>query len=408
MFSNFRDTFIKKPQYTSEPPQAVIDSISRELPEGLYYVPDHDGYCRIDAPEGLNIQSGKLQLSDEDRAVLPAGFTMDDILRFSYNAQKEIILLPNDDDCFVINGEPVLATDFVKAPMRNITFSNAHLRIKPREFPAPFDLEVSGDGYTQKIHIKRVPNRSLNVEKYESDGSTVITVWFAIDPTPPGPFTFNISVNIKKAHAVKEVVAAYHIYNAFVEGKGYIGGDSLQRTDHTPCEKVPTDVVCLAEELVQIEECLDVQFDLSRGLTVADAKATDELYRSLIEKKPFKHFKTFDTLSGTGHFIGSTKQQEYINTAMVFEFSERKRISLLGVDLDLYSDNCIFNAVISSFSSAGDKETGDFAIHLATAPGEKMYESVQYFITEDQLISFRADKNHIVVLQGAAEIKILE
>ena len=33
MFSNFRDTFIKKPQYTSAPPQAVIDSISQELPK---------------------------------------------------------------------------------------------------------------------------------------------------------------------------------------------------------------------------------------------------------------------------------------------------------------------------------------------------------------------------------------
>lgn len=408
MFSNFRDAFIKKPQYTSEPPQAVIDLISRELPNGFYYVHDHDGYCRIEAPEGLNIQSGKVLLSDEDKAVLPDGFSMDDVLKYSYNFQKEIILLPNDDGCFTINGENVSATDFVKTPMQNMTFTNAQLRIKPQKFPSPFDLEVSGDGHTQKLHIKRVPNRSLNVEKYESDESTVLMVWFTIDPVPPSPFTFNISVNMKRARSVKEVITAYHIYNAFADGKGYIGGNPLRIENHTPFEKVPTEVVCLAEKLLQLEECLDVKFDLSRGPTVADAKVADELYRSLIEKKPFKYFKTFDTLSGTGHFIDSTKQQEYINTAMVFEFSEKKQVSLLGVDLGLYADNCIFNAVISSFSSAGDKETGDFVIHLATAPGEKMYESVQYFITEDQLISFREDKNHIIVLKEAAEIKILE
>ena len=408
MFSNFKDTFIKKPQYTSEPPQAVIDSISRDLPEGLYYVHDHDGYCRIDAPEGLNIQSGTVQLSDEDRANLPDDFTMDDLLKYFYNAQKELILLPNDDGCFTINGENVPATDFVKTPMRNITFTNAHLRIAPKAFPAPFDLEVSGDGYTQKLQIKRVPNRSLNVERYESDESTVIRVWFTIDPTPPAPFIFNISINMKRAQSVKEVIIACHIYNAFVDGKGYIGGNPLHRTDHTPCEKVPTDIVRLAEELLQLEECLDVQFDLSHELTVTDAKAIEELYRSLIEKKPFKLFKTFDTLSGTGHFIDSTKQQEYINAAMAFEFPARKQISLLGVDIDLYSDNCIFNAVISSFSSNGDNETGDFIIHLATAPGEKMYVSVQYFMSKDQLESFQNNQDHIIILKEATEINYME
>lgn len=408
MFSNFRDTFVKKPQYTSAPPQAVIDSLNRELPKGFYYVHDHDGYCRIETPEGLSIQSGTVQLSDEDKALLPDNCTMEDILRYSYNAQKEIFLLPNDDGCFIINGEHVRAIDFVKTPMRDMTFTNAQLRIVPSKFPAPFDLEIAGDGYTQKLHVKRVPNRSLNIEKYESDESTVIKVWFAIDPTSPVPFTFNITVNMKRAKAVKEAVAAYHIYNAFADGKGYIGGNLLAIKDHTPFEKVPSEVIFLAEKLLQLEECLNVQFNFSNGVTVADAKAADELYRSLIEKKPFKNYKNFDTLSGKGHFIDASKQQEYINIAMAFEFLERKRISLLSVDLDLYAEKCIFNAVITAFSAAGDKETGDFAIHLATAPGEKMYESVQYFMSEEQLEAFQSDQNHITTLREATEIDILE
>ena len=156
------------------------------------------------------------------------------------------------------------------------------------------------------------------------------------------------------------------------------------------------------------EEYLDVQFDFSKGVTIADAKTADELYRSIIEKKPFKRFKTFDTLSGKGHFITASEQGEYINTAIAFEFSESKHISLLNANFTCRAINCIFNAVIASFSANGDEETGDFVIHLTTAPGEKMYESVQYFISEDQLDAFRENKEHITILRDATEISALE
>ncbi len=408
MFSNFRDTFIKKPQYTSAPPQAVIDSISQELPEGFYYIHSHDGYCMIDAPKGLNIQSGTVLLSDEDKAILPDNYTIEDILKYSYNVQKEITLLPNEDGCFMVNGSYVRAVDFVKAPMRDIDFINAQLRIVPPKFPEPFDLEISGNEHTQKLHINRVPNRNLNVEKYESDGSTVIKVWFTIDPTLATPFTFNITVNMKRAKTVREAISAYYIYNAFADGKGYIGGNPLSIKDHTPFEKVPVEVIRLAEKLSQLEEYLDVQFDFSKGVTIADAKTADELYRSIIEKKPFKRFKTFDTLSGKGHFITASEQGEYINTAIAFEFSESKHTSLLNANFTCRAINCIFNAVIASFSANGDEETGDFVIHLTTAPGEKMYESVQYFISEDQLDAFRENKEHITILRDATEISALE
>lgn len=408
MFSNFRDTFIKKPQYTSAPPQAVIDSLSQELPKGFYYVHDHDGYCRIEAPEGLNIQSGTVQLSDEDRALLPDNYTMEDILRYSYNTQKIFVLLPNDDGCFIINGEHVRAVDLVKTPMRDINFINAQLCIVPPKFPKPFDLEISGNEHTQKLHIKRVPNRSLNAEKYESDKSTAISVWFTFDSTSPVPFKFDITISTKRAKTVKEVIAAYHIFNAFADGKGYIGGNLLCSKDHVSIERVPSEAIRFAEKLIELENILGVQFNYSKGVTEADVKATDEIFRSLIEKKPFKRFKTFGTLSGQGHFIDDSKQQEYINTAMAFEFLERKQVSILDVDLNLYVEHCIFNAVISSFSASGDKETGDFMIHLETAPGEKMYESVQYFISENQLNTFRGDKDHLTILRDATEIPALE
>ena len=38
MYSSFKDTFIKKPQFTVQTPEAVLRTIGKELPEGFRYV----------------------------------------------------------------------------------------------------------------------------------------------------------------------------------------------------------------------------------------------------------------------------------------------------------------------------------------------------------------------------------
>ena len=44
MFSNFKDAFIRRPQFTVKTPDAVVEMISKGLPKGFRYVHDHDGY----------------------------------------------------------------------------------------------------------------------------------------------------------------------------------------------------------------------------------------------------------------------------------------------------------------------------------------------------------------------------
>ena len=48
MFSNFKDAFIRKPQFTTQTPESVLDVLSKDLPDGFRYINDHDGFCRID------------------------------------------------------------------------------------------------------------------------------------------------------------------------------------------------------------------------------------------------------------------------------------------------------------------------------------------------------------------------
>ena len=55
MFSKFRETFVKKPQFTSRVPDSVLKTVGKNLPDGFRYVEDHNGYCRLDCDGTLDI-----------------------------------------------------------------------------------------------------------------------------------------------------------------------------------------------------------------------------------------------------------------------------------------------------------------------------------------------------------------
>ena len=46
MFSDFKKAFKNVPNYSENIPQAIIDAISADLPEDLFYVHDHDGFVK--------------------------------------------------------------------------------------------------------------------------------------------------------------------------------------------------------------------------------------------------------------------------------------------------------------------------------------------------------------------------
>ena len=62
MYSSFKDTFIKKPQFTVQTPEAVLRTIGKELPEGFRYVDDHDGFCKLDCDGTMDIVPSNVKL----------------------------------------------------------------------------------------------------------------------------------------------------------------------------------------------------------------------------------------------------------------------------------------------------------------------------------------------------------
>lgn len=406
MFSNFKDTFIRKQQYTIEPPKAVLDAISEDLPKGFYYIHDHEGLCRLETIEGFDLQSGKICLPEEARAVLPKSYTLNDIMAYAYNSQSDITFMPDSDGCFTVNGKKIKAIDIVKAPMRDIHFENVKFLLKPESFPKPFKLKVGCTRFEMELLVKRIPNNSLDIHEYKSIDDKPISIGYKVNSNKSGKFLLTINVDIKKAKNALEIVQAYHIYNAFMDGQGMINDSKCILDSPAFANKISEDTIEFWNKLVSIERYLETQFDISDGITVSDAKKVEEIYQCFIEKKPYKNYKIYNSVKGNGRFE-QFKEKIDNGEEIYFEYVASGKEKLLKKEIDLKILVGIFGAMFDRKRTPVSREIGEFEIFLTTAPQKKMYESIMLFVTEEELNIFRKSSEHIKIMENATEVTML-
>ena len=406
MFSNFQDTFINKPQYTSKPPRAVIDVINDGLPEGFHYEYVEDGFCRLEADCEFNIQSGKIELPAKAAKVLDKDASISEVMSYCHNSQTPLIINPDENGGYVVNGEHFDVKNLVKAPLRNLEFSKAKLVVYPDKLDQELKFQLEGNGCCIPLVIHRVPNESIYVQKFESDDTQPIKVIFYLNPQNLGEdFSFTINLQIDKAKTSKDIIFAYKIFNAFQEGKGSIDGNPLEIKKAKEQSLVPENVISFWEKMNCIEKSLNVVFDITKPLRIIDTINIEALYRSLIDKKPFKQYRKYNSISGTGTFediFSKDAQQVY------FEYEISETMDILGQTISLKGILGIFGAKVTSSNLPSKGELGPFEVFLEEAEGKKMYESKMFFGKEDDLHDFQKLENHIKLLEEAKELNIPE
>lgn len=407
MFSNFKDTFIRKPQYKIQTPQAVLDTISEGLPNGFSYVYDHDGFCRLDSKNGFNLNSGKAVLPLEAHTLFQniTHPNSDLLMQYAYNAQVKIPILPCDDGYYMINGEKFRPADIIKAPLKNLTSIETCFFLTPPAFPAPFHLTVSCDRYSLILIIKRKPNNSISIQKYESGDDSPLKLSYLLEPDS-AKCTLTISIS-HGTNSVEDVVSANYIYNAFLTGKGFIGGTNITALPSDKVDLISDDTITFWDRLLELEKLFNVKFNASADVTINEANKLKELYQSLVEKKPFKVFQKIHTVSGSAKSYRITESNDIIGKEMLFEFTEIQEMDLLGVHLKYWALVAIYGATVKAISFPPDHKMGNFTIELCTTKGKKMYTSTMYFSKENVLKDWQKDKHHIGTFEKAEELQYI-
>ena len=89
---------------------------------------------------------------------------------------------------------------------------------------------------------------------------------------------------------------------------------------------------------------------------------------------------------------------------ILFEFTQEDTVPFLGATIDCYALLAIFGAAIGEITTPQNEETGDFLILLKPVPEKRMFMSVRYFASLEELDAFRSDGHHTTVMRDATEL----
>lgn len=392
MFVNFDSVFNETEETKTKVPYALLEYLSNELPDGLKYQAAEDGICyAVSDTDSFTISGFSVELSDDQKKILGPDFTTDDMFKYFYNAQRTIPLKLNKPNTLILNGHEIPIEKMAFNPYNPVKIVESSFFAQPPEFPKPFHITIGGSGYETTILVSRTPNESVNVCSFESIDSTPLKINYMFDEVEHN-FTLNISVQLKNATTVQEMLEAMQIYNAFMRGKGVICGFELESKLTSKKRKAfPNSTIKFWEKVLKLEKCLDVSFQLPyEDVPFGKVCLVEHLYQNLIKNKPIRDNQQIKTLDGGWNIDDEEKLKSAIGSLLMFQFEATYSFELFGVEKVLPCFICVFDAKLNDYTKMDKKYTlslGD------KSDDEPMYTSTRCFANEDQLAAFKK-KDH--------------
>lgn len=387
MFVDFNRVFNGKPQTELKIPDAMIKHLNANLPQGVRYRAREDGSCEI-ISEGKSVTIGGLLFvpTEEQRKILGKKYTHQDVLKYSYNAQKPMQLQLKKDGFILLNGEEFPVDRIYYKPYCPVSIVSGEIYMYPPSFPDPFPLTLGSKKYTKQLLFRRVPNESVNIAAFESQAEQALKVNYCVDEIKQ-TISFNISFNLSCAKTIRDIVEATSIYNAFVDGEGFFCGTPIiVNIDTSKVKKYDPESLVFWEKVLQIEKALGITFEPPQEeVDFTTISTIETLYQNLINSNPIRENKKIDSLDGKWDMVSNQKVRDSIGKAIYFEFQTTSHVSLFGVDITLPCVIGIFDSVLGNYTGRGKK----YKLVLEHLSEDKhMYISTLRFKTEQELVDY--------------------
>lgn len=388
MFVDFDTVFDKKEKKTSRVPDAFINYLNRQLPAGAKYYVDANGNCVVGG-DGADIKIGGYQyvLSEDDKKILGKKYTNDDVLGLFYNRQRPILLQPVNEKYILLNDQEFPLDKFVLNPYTPIDYKSGKLFLTPMGFPEPFQITVGCSEYDYTLTVHRVPNNSVSIAEFESEKGKPISIRYFVDQKK-NTLSMSMAINISNAESVRDIVAAARIYNAFLEGKGLLGGTPLAtKLSGDGIHHFEDNIAEFWGKVLKIEETLGVSFTIPEDEIDFDTICrVEQLYQNLINGNPIVERNKPESLDGMWEQIDEDDLKKSIGKPIFFEFEATLNIELFGVKLSLRGVVGIINASLSGLK----KNKKKYKILLDDVDSEHPRHTVSiFFKSEDEMIAYK-------------------
>ncbi|MGR9592413.1 abortive infection system toxin AbiGii family protein [Bacillus thuringiensis] len=390
MFANFKKAF-KKDESDTKIPKAILDAMSNSLPSGLKYEQIDKGYCTIVPEQGeLKLKFDKLKIKIPQNIKLT---TADELTEFLYRTQQ---VVETESDVVTINGNQIKLSDVVKHPFKEKPLeADSKFVIQPQSFGEPFPLKIEHENghIAKEFLIERKPLADMHKSLFKSINEDVLEITYTVDEQHHH-LKFNVNIDLKKAKTVVEIIEAFKIYIAFIEGKIKIGGMLLNPVPIEKEREAAGAALDYWKTVQAVAEKLNVQFKLDEGKDAVNAEWIAKLYRSFVENKAYKQ------RGGVTSFITDSKgdwdEKELLEKdAMALQYTLNEEIKVYGVEIPLYSAVALLNCKIESVLPVeGSDSKYEFKVIPADEKG--IYQAVRHFNTKEDFDEVFKDMSEVL------------
>lgn len=406
MFVDFNKVFGKTPQAELQIPQALIEQLSAKLPDGFIYVADSNNNLTI-TPDGKNdlkltIKGMVLEPTDQQKKILEKNFSFEDIMRLSYNSQKPVPVKFKNEKYVNINGKDILIEQLSYNPFKQCEFVIDSTYIFPSPFPPAFSITIGNENKCIELSIKRIPNDSLDIMAFKSDDSKCLSIIYYINPEI-GYLSMTMNISLDKANNVQEIIDTIEIYNAFIEGKGYIFNSRIEtRLDVANARRYDDEALEFWKKVKKIEDILHIIFDIHRNeIGFENICDIEEIYQNIVNKTPIRCNKCINTITSKWEFSKDDTVKNILGKPIYFEFDGKTTYKLFDQDIELLCIVGVFNAVLTRYEK--NEATNECTLFLENESDEKqMYTSTLGFLSEEELINYKeVTKDRIIQFRDA-------
>lgn len=409
MFANFEKAFFKKNEMDDKIPAEVLKSLGekRKLPDGLMYANVGNGACAVIAnTETMNLKGLNVEIPDD----LPENFqptNLHELMEFMYRTQRRLKIKTNKEKLLSLNGQQIHIEDLIQFPLKETNLAEFEFFLDPAPFQPPFTITLEGNGVVKHFSIERQPYADMNKTLFKSINNPAFEISYILDERDLR-LNFTFKYNIEHAKDSTEVIDILKLYEACAKQDFTLQGHPFPPSSANEAEsKSIIRIINFWEKIRTLEGVLQVNFIPSSNPEREDVFYIEKLYRSLVEKKPFKEYVNITdfTLDVFPEFNGDELLKE---DGMTIQFSNREHVRVLGVELDLYNIKGYFDFRITHMTPL-NSEKSKYQLFVEPLKEKRMFQSTFIFRTEAEMKNYMDNittASDIIALQDAEELAI--
>lgn len=406
MIPNFNKAFKSTPTAEKTIPKAVMEYLNSTAPTGTRYIQDKDGGITLIADgKPFTISGFTLEIPKSIKKQVES-FSKDEFNQFVYNAQMELKVNLNKDGYIIINGEELPVEALHRNIYNPIKQKNMQFFLMPEPFPEVPDIKIASDKYTRILKMKRYPYASLTEKHFESEDGKSLKLKLTMDDKKESSH-IQLTYNLNCAKSVQEIVESVEIFNAFIDGKGYLMGEKIPSDAFPDNSKDKFDKRTLDfwEKVLEVETALKLSFvptkDSQKAETIYNI---EKLYQTIILKKPIREDHKLTSITSEWNAESTTQIKKSVGKPMYFQYTGDLKFNVMGQEFKCPSIFGMFNCTLVDVQTSNEETTLIFGDESEERKG---YTSVLCFTNEADLDAYghAGENNHAKDLKDARTIQ---